>query len=62
MYEEGRASLMTGHQQNGDYVEILLAGRIIKMDDFMANNWQAISRKDRQLREKYWFGFVKLRG
>ena len=37
---------MTGHHQNGDYLEILLAGRIIKMDDSTTNKWQAISRKN----------------
>ena len=36
---------MTGHHQNGDYLEILLAGKIIKMDDATANNWQFLSRK-----------------
>ena len=37
------ASPVTGHHRSGVYTEILLASRIINMDDSTANNWQAKS-------------------
>ena len=55
---------MTGHHQNGDYVEILLAGRIIKMDDSTANYWQAVPRMGLLTQGKVTarIGLTKLRG
>ena len=55
---------MTGRHQNGACVEILLAGRIVKMDDSTANYWQAEPRMGLLTQGKVTarIGLAKLRG